>query len=100
MAGGALGTLGFFFAAFGNGTYCTDFNEAPGACDALNRWLAAGFIGQWVLVVVAAALLTIGLRWPRSRPKVAVSGWVTVAATIGWYAFYFYGAWHSYKVHS
>jgi hypothetical protein len=91
--------VGFFYAAFGMGTYCTDFNPAPGACDALNRWLAAGFIGQWVLVIITVAILAIGLWWPRSRRRMAVGSWVSLAAKIGWYAFYFYGGYSSYRVH-
>jgi hypothetical protein len=52
-----------------------------------------------VLVIVTGILLAMSLRWPRSRRKVAIGTWLTVVATFGWYAFYFYGGWQSYKVH-
>jgi hypothetical protein len=94
-----LGTLGFFGVSFGQGTVCTDFNEAPHACDALYHWLEVGFIGQWVLVLVSAFVLTYGLRRPQSRTAASVAAWVMVALTIGWYAVYVHGAYHSFKVH-
>jgi hypothetical protein len=94
--GFALGTVGSFSAAFGMGTVCTDFNP-PHACAVLNRWLITGFIGQWVLVIVTAVLLVIGLKRPQSRQRIAIAGWVIVAFTIAWYVVYVYGGWHTYK---
>ena len=97
--GAVLGTLGFFGVAFGQATVCTDFNEAPHACDGLYRWLEVGIIGQWVLILVSAFLLAFGLRRPQSRTPASIAAWVTVALTIGWYGFYYYGGYHSFKVH-
>jgi len=98
--GAVLGTLGWFGVAFGQATVCTDFNEAPHACDALYKWLEAGIIGQWVLVLVSALVLAVGLRRPQSRRPASIAAWIMVALTIGWYAFYYLGAYHSFKVHA
>jgi len=91
------GSIGNFGMAFGMGTVCTDFDEAPHACDALYGWLTAGFIGQWALVAIGTAVLVVGLKAPRFRPKMAVAAWATLALSIGWYGLYYYGAYHSYK---
>ena len=98
--GVVLGTLGFFLASFGQATECTDFNEALHACDGLYRWLAVGFVGQWVLAVVSALALVVGLRRPQRRRSASLTAWVTVGLAIGWYSFYFLGAYHAFKVHS
>jgi hypothetical protein len=97
--GAALGTIGAFGAGFGMGTDCTDFSQAPHACDGLTRWLDAGLIGQWALVLVAAILLTIGYRRPLTRRPLAAATWVAVILTIAWYGFYYYGGYHSYRHH-
>jgi len=94
-----LGTFGFFGIAFGQGTVCTDFNEAPHACDALYSWLKVGLIGQWVLVLLSVFLLAFGLRRPNSRTPASIAAWITIALTTGWYCFYFHGAYHSFRVH-
>jgi hypothetical protein len=94
-----LGTLGFFAVGFGQATVCTDFNEALHACDGLYRWLAVGFIGQWVLAFVSAFVLAVGLRRPQRRTPASIAAWVMVALAIGWYSFYFHGAYHAFKVH-
>lgn len=98
--GAVLGTLGWFGVSFGQGTVCTDFNEAPHACDALYNWLKVGFIGQWVLVIVSLVVLVVGRRQPQSRTAASIAAWITVALTVGWYSFYYLGAYHSFKVHA
>jgi hypothetical protein len=97
--GFVLATLGWFGVSFGQGTVCTDFNEAPHACDALYQWLEVGFIGQWVLALVSAFVLAVGLRRPQSRTPASIAAWVTVALAIGWYSFCYHGAYNSFKVH-
>jgi hypothetical protein len=98
--GFVLGTLGWFAVGFGQATVCTDFNEAPHACDALYHWLDVGFIGQWVLLLVSGFLLAFGV-WgrPRSRTPASIAAWVTVALAVGWYGFYYHFAYLSFKVH-
>ena len=94
-----LATLGWFGVSFGQGTVCTDFNEAPHACDGLYRWLEVGFIGQSVLILVSVLLLAFGLSRSQSRMPASIAAWVTVALAIGWFGFYYYGGYHSFKVH-
>lgn len=97
--GAVLGTLGWFGVAFGQGTVCTDFNDALHACDGLYRWLEVGFIGQWVLILVSAFVLAVGLRRPPIRMPASIAAWVTVALAIGWFGFCYHGAYNSFKVH-
>jgi hypothetical protein len=98
--GFVLGTLGWFGVSFGQATVCTDFNEAPHACDALNHWLDLGFIGQWFLLLVSGVLLAYGFRGrPRSRTPASRAAWVAVALAIGWFSFYYHGAYNSFKIH-
>lgn len=94
--GALLGTLGFFTASFGMGTICTDFNSS---CDALMHWLETGLIGQWMLVLATAVMLTVGLVRPRTRQPLAIAAWIALAVTIAWYCFYFYSGYHSFKNH-
>lgn len=99
VLGVGLGTLGFFAVGFGDATACTDFNEALHACDGLYRWLAVGFIGQWVLVALSASVLVVGLRRPQRRAPASVIAWVGIGLAVGWYSFYFHGAYHAFNVH-
>jgi hypothetical protein len=97
VVGGFLGSLGNFGMAFGMGTVCTDFDEGPHACDALYRWLGAGFIGQWALVAIGAVPFVVGLKAPRFRLQMALAAWAAVALSIAWYWLYYSGAYHSYN---
>jgi hypothetical protein len=78
---------------------CPTETRANLGCDALYRWLAVGFIGQWVLAFVSAFVLAFGLRRPQRRTPASIAAWVMVALAIGWYSFYFHGAYHAFKVH-
>jgi len=98
--GAVLGTLGWFGVGFGQGTVCTDFNEAPHACDALYNWLKVGLIGQWVLVLISGLVLAVGRRRLQSRKAARIAAWVMVALTVGWFSFCYLGAYHSFKVHA
>ena len=98
--GALLGTLGWFGVSFGLGSDCTDFNEAPNACNGFYRWIGVGFVGQWVLVLVSVFLLVTGRSQPQSRRLMSVAAWVTPAFAVAWYAFYYHGAYHSFKVHA
>jgi hypothetical protein len=95
-----LGTLGWFGVGFGQGTVCTDFNQAPHACDALYNWLKVGLIGQWVLVLISGLVLAVGRRRPQSRKAASIAAWVVVGLTVGWFSFCYLGAYHSFKVHA
>jgi hypothetical protein len=97
--GAVLGTLGWFGVAFGQGTVCTDFNEAPHACDGLYNWLEAGLVGQWVLILVSALVLAVGLMRPQSRTPASIAAWVTVALAVGWFSFCYHFAHVSFKIH-
>lgn len=97
--GVALGSLGWFGVAFGQGTVCTDFNEAPHACHALYRWLEIGFIGQWVLVLASAVLLALGLKRPQKRTRASIAAWATIVMAIGWFSICYHGTYDSFKVH-
>jgi hypothetical protein len=60
------------------------------------RWMRTGVIGQWLLVVIAIALLMVGLVLPASRKVMAVSIWVISPLALAWFAFYMYSARHTF----
>ena len=67
-----LGTVGWFEAAFGIGSDCTDeFSCGSGSCAPCARahaWVTTGGIGQWVLAAAAVTILVLGIRHPRLAP--------------------------------
>lgn len=87
-----LGTMGYRFVGFAIATACTDVHESAHGCGAMYRWMHAGRIGQWVLVLAVAAVLVVGLARPASRKVIAVSTWALAALTPAWFAFYMYSA--------
>jgi hypothetical protein len=95
VAGGVglvLGTAGNSLVGFGIATSCTDEHETVHGCDGMYRWLGAGVIGQWALVITAIILLAVGLGRPASRKAIAISLWAIIPLAVAWFAFYMYSA--------
>jgi hypothetical protein len=92
LLGFLLSTVGFLFVSFGNGTTCTTDYETGHHCDALNRWLEAGLIGQGVILAASVGALLAAPVFPAKRRAIAIAGWYTVALAVAWYVTYATGA--------
>jgi hypothetical protein len=89
LAAALLGSLGWFVNSFGIGSDCTDKFSCGGPCapcDAQHQWITAGGTGQWLLVVAAGALLSLGLRHASWRRALAAGSSALLPASIAWYA--------------
>ena len=73
-----------------------DPHETGNGCDAMYRWMHTGVIGQWLLVVIAIALLMVGLVLPVSRKVMEISIWVISPLALAWFAFCMYRARHTF----
>jgi hypothetical protein len=92
-----LSTAGFIGVAFGNGTMCTTYYETGHHCDALNRWLEAGLIGQGLILAASVAVLFTAPVLASKRKAMAITAWCLVALAIAWYVAYATGAHLSYE---
>lgn len=92
-----LSTVGFIGVAFGNGTRCTTYYETGHHCDALNRWLEAGLIGQGLILAASVAVLLTAPGFATKRKAMAITAWCIVALAIAWYVAYATGAYVSYE---
>jgi hypothetical protein len=95
VAGGlalVLGTVGYSLVGFAIATSCTDVHTNLHGCDAMYRWMNAGRLGQWVLVLPVIAMLLVGLARPASRKVLAVSAWTLAALAPVWFVFYMFSA--------
>jgi hypothetical protein len=84
-----LGTVGWFVMSFGLGTTCTNKFSCGGSscapCAAMNRWVIAGGIGQWVLAAVAFVLLVLASRrisWQRNARR---TSWFLIPLAVVWF---------------
>jgi hypothetical protein len=84
-----LGTVGWFGAAFGIGSTCTDDfscgSSSCAPCAKENAWVTAGGIGQWVLAAAAVTILVLGLRHPGFRRAATIAACALIAAAVAWY---------------
>ena len=96
----ALSTLGWFGAAFGIGSNCTDRfscgSDSCSPCAASHAWVLAGGIGQWTLLAAIVASLVLGLRRPAWRRAATISAAAMILVSIAWYARYIAIADHAY----
>ncbi len=92
-----LSTAGFIGVAFGNGAMCTTYYETGHHCDALNRWLEAGLIGQGLILTASVAVLLTAPVLASKRRSMAITAWCIVALAIAWYVAYATGAYLSYE---
>jgi hypothetical protein len=92
VLGVVLGTAGYSLVGFAIATSCTDEHESVHGCDAMYRWMHAGVIGQWALVITTIILLAAGLAGPASRKAIAITTWAITPLALAWFAFYMYGA--------
>ena len=92
-----LSTVGFLFVSFGNGTMCTTYYETGHHCDALNRWLETGLIGQGLILAASVAVLFTAPVLASKRKAMAITAWCLVALAIAWYVAYATGAHLSYE---
>jgi hypothetical protein len=87
-----LSTVGFLFVSFGNGTMCTTYYETGHHCDALNRWLEAGLIGQGLILAASVGVLLAAPVFRAKRGAMAITAWSTIALAAAWYVAYAIGA--------
>jgi hypothetical protein len=96
----ALGTLGWFGAAFGIGSNCTDKFSCGSSscrpCATSHAWVLAGGIGQWVLLVAIVVILVLSLRRPDWRRAATIAAAAAILLSIAWYAKYTAIAEHAY----
>jgi hypothetical protein len=85
-----LGTVGWFGAAFGIGSNCTDeFSCGSGSCAPCARAHGAvttGGIGQWVLAAAAVTILVLGLRHPGWRRAATIAACTLIPVAVMWFA--------------
>jgi hypothetical protein len=82
-----FGTVGYFGVSFGLGSNCTDTFETGHRCDALQRWLGAGAIGQGLMAITALTVLLVAYRLTaRRRRAAAVVAWTLIPLAFGWIA--------------
>jgi hypothetical protein len=87
-----LGTLGWFGAAFGIGSNCTDqfscASDSCAPCGAAHAWITAGGVGQWVMFVAAVTILVLGLRRSdQYRRPLTIAACTLVPLAVAWFAF-------------
>ena len=92
VLGLVLSTAGFIGVAFGNGTLCTTNYQTGHHCDTLNRWLAAGLIGQGIILAASVAMLFVAPVTPSRRRTRAKAAWCIAVLAVAWYAAYATGA--------
>ena len=85
-----LGTVGWFGAAFGIGSNCTDeFSCGSGTCAPCARahvWVTTGGIGQWVLAAAAVTILVLGMRHPGWRRAATIAACALIPVAVMWFA--------------
>ena len=85
-----LGTVGWFGAAFGIGSDCTDeFSCGSGSCAPCARahaWVTTGGIGQWVLAAAAVTILVFGIRHPGWRRAAMIAACALIPVAVMWFA--------------
>lgn len=79
-----LGSIGFFFAAFGVGTSCDEvYSPHAGArCAVAHDWITTGAIGQWVLVAAACVLPWLALKRLRPHRAAALASFALMPVSI------------------
>jgi hypothetical protein len=85
-----LGSFGWFVAAFGIGSNCTDdFSCGSGSCAPCvteHTWVTAGGIGQWALLVAAVTMLALGIRRPGWHRAAMVAAGALIPVAGAWFA--------------
>lgn len=85
-----LGTVGWFGAAFGIGSDCTDeFSCGSGSCAPCARahaWVTTGGIGQWVLAAAAVTILVFVIRHPGRRRAATIAACALIPVAVMWFA--------------